>query len=99
MKNMDGKESWKIRQEAIEKVQALISKKKRIINSKTIGDLLAILKDRLKETNLNLRAKVLHCIHSVILAIEDNRLQYASLIIPELMKLTNETKQNVIEGL
>lgn len=96
---MEDKESWKTRQEAIEKVQILIDKKKRIINTNVIGELLSILKDRLKETNLNLRAKVLQCIHSVILAIEDSRLQYASLLIPELMKLTNETKQNVIEGL
>lgn len=99
MRMMEGKESWKVRQEAIEKVQALVEKKRRVINNKAITDLMSVLKDRLTETNLNLRAKVLVCIRAVAEAIEDEKANYTNLIIPELMKLTNETKQNVVDGL
>lgn len=96
---MEGKDGWKTRQEAIEKTQALIEKKRRVINNKAIADLLSVLKERLTETNLNLRAKVLVCIRVIAEAIEEERGQYTNVIIPELMKLTNETKQNVIDAL
>lgn len=99
MKSMEGKDGWKTRQEAIEKTQALIEKKRRVINNKAIADLMSVLKERLTETNLNLRAKVLVCIRVVAEAIEDERSQYTNMILPELMKLTNETKQNVIDAL
>lgn len=58
-----------------------------------------VLKERLTETNLNLRARVLVCIRVTAEAIEDEKQRYTQLIVPELMKLTGETKQNIIEGL
>ena len=57
------------------------------------------MKDRLSETNLNLRAKVLLCIKSVLESIGDEKIHYSSLLLPELMQLTNETKQNVLDAL
>lgn len=99
MRFTEGKESWKVRQESIEKVTLLMNKKKRVMNNNCIAEVMNVLKDRLTETNLNLRAKVLVCIKSIVEAIEDEKAHYTNMIIPELMKLTNETKQNVIDAL
>ena len=57
MRNTNGKDSWKERQEGILRVTELMEKKKRVVNNKSIADLVAVLKERLSEVNLNLRAK------------------------------------------
>ena len=96
---VDGKESWKTRQEAVEAVTDLMTRKKRVANTGTVGELMAVLKDRLAETNLNLRARVLQCIRSTAEAIGEETCHYTSLMVPELVRLCGETKQNVVDAL
>ena len=96
---VDGKESWKTRQEAVEAVTDLMTRKKRVANTGTVGELMAVLKDRLTETNLNLRARVLQCIRSTAEAIGEETCHYTSLMVPELVRLCGETKQNVVDAL
>ena len=99
MRFADGKDSWKTRQEAIERATELMTKKKRVANTHAIGDLITVLKERLSETNLNLRARVLLCVKSVADAIGEATQQYSAVLVPELLKLCCETKQNVLDGL
>ena len=63
-----------------------------------MGALLTELKDRLTETNLNLRAKVLIAIEHIIKAIGISAVEYASLLLPSIVRLTGETKSNVVEA-
>ena len=95
----EGKESWKVRQEGVESLIRLIEKKRYIVNNRSVNETISVLKDRLSETNLNLRAKVLLCIKSVLESIGDEKIHYSSLLLPELMQLINETKQNVLDAL
>lgn len=77
----------------------LMARKKRVANTRAVGELLTVLKERLTETNLNLRARVLQCIRGTAEAIGEETQQYTALVVPELLKLCGETKQNVVEGL
>ena len=77
----------------------LMTRKKRVANTGTVGELMAVLKDRLAETNLNLRARVLQCIRSTAEAIGEETCHYTSLMVPELVRLCGETKQNVVDAL
>lgn len=95
----EGKESWKTRQEAVEALLQLVERKRVLVNNKAVGELLAALKLRLTEANLNLRAKVLLCIAAVARALGREVVSYTSLLLPELMKLCGETKQNVVDAL
>ena len=76
-----------------------MARKKRVANTRAVGELLTVLKERLTETNLNLRARVLQCIRGTAEAIGEETQQYTALVVPELLKLCGETKQNVVEGL
>ena len=96
---MDGKDSWKERQEGIQRVTELMEKKKRVVNNKAITDLIAVLKERLSEVNLNLRAKVLVCIEQVIRALGPDGMEYASILFPDMFRLCSEAKQNIISAL
>ena len=77
----------------------LLEKKRRIENTPAVGDLLNVLKERLTETNLNLRAKVLIAIDHVIKALGTACRDYASLLLPNVLRLTGETKSNVLDAL
>lgn len=77
----------------------LLEKKRRIENTPAVGDLLNVLKERLTETNLNLRAKVLIAIDHVIKALGTACRDYASLLLPNVLRLTGETKTNVLDAL
>ena len=99
MRNTNGKDSWKERQEGILRVTELMEKKKRVVNNKSIADLVAVLKERLSEVNLNLRAKVLICIEQVIRALGPDGIEYASVLFPDMLRLCNEAKQNIISAL
>lgn len=96
---MNGKDSWKERQEGIQRVTELMEKKKRVVNNKAIADLVLILKERISEVNLNLRAKVLTCIEQVIRAVGADGIEYASVLFPDMLRLSGEAKQNIISAL
>lgn len=99
MRNMNGKDSWKERQEAIQRVTELMEKKKRVVNNKAMADLIAVLKERLSEVNLNLRAKVLICIEQVFRALSPEGIEYASVLFSDMLRLCSEAKQNIITAL
>ena len=50
-----------MRQEAVAKLTTLLANKQ-IVNTPAVAELAGALKDRLGETNLNLRARVVQCI-------------------------------------
>ena len=58
----EGKEAWKERQQGVLELTALLKKKVRVENNAAMGEVMVALKNRLGETNLNLRAKVLLCL-------------------------------------
>lgn len=96
---MEGKDSWKTRQSAIESVTSLMTKHPVVVANRAIGNVMSILKDRLTETNLNLRARVIVCIGSIAKAVGKEVQQWNALMLPELMKLCSETKQNIVDAL
>ena len=77
----------------------LMERKRRVVNNKAVGELMAVLKERLTETNLNLRAKVLVCINRVVHAIGGAAVEYASVLLPSMLRLCGEAKQNVVDAL
>ena len=99
MNNTDGKESWKIRQQGIIDFTTLLKQKQRIVNNKAVSDIVAVLKVRLSETHLMLKAKVLQCIGQLAEALGDDITQYNGVLFSEMMKLTNESNKVVIETL
>lgn len=99
MSQMEGKESWKVRQSAIESVTTLMTKHPIVTANRGVGALMTVLKDRLSESNLNLRARVVVCIGAVAKSVGRDIAQWNALIFPELMKLCSETKQNVLDAL
>lgn len=93
------KDSWKIRQEAILQLTTLLTKKQPIIDSTSVSELVVALKDRLFETNLNLRTKVIQCIGGVASALGLGIQRYTVVLIPELMKLSGDSKASVVTAL
>ena len=99
MSFMEGKESWKVRQSAIEAVTTLMTKHPVVVANRAVGSAMTVLKDRLSESNLNLRARVLVCIGAIAKSVGREVTQWNALLFPELMKLCSETKQNVLDAL
>ena len=93
------KDSWKIRQEAILQLTTLLTMKQPIIDSTSVSELVVALKDRLFETNLNLRTKVIQCIGCVASALGLGIQRYTVVLIPELMKLSGDSKASVVTAL
>ena len=83
----------------MQRVTELMERKRRVVNNKAVGELMAVLKERLTETNLNLRAKVLVCIDRVVHAIGGAAVEYASVLLPSMLRLCGEAKQNVVDAL
>ena len=83
----------------MQRVTELMERKRRVVNNKAVGELMAVLKERLTETNLNLRAKVLVCINRVVHAIGGAAVEYASVLLPSMLRLCGEAKQNVVDAL
>ena len=83
----------------MQRVTELMERKRRVVNNKAIGELMGVLKERLTETNLNLRAKVLVCIDRVVHAIGGAAVEYASVLLPSMLRLCGEAKQNVVDAL
>ena len=57
-----------MRQEAVAKLTTLLANKQ-IVNTPAAAELAGALKDRLGETNLNLRARVVQCIDALVKAL------------------------------
>ena len=98
LRDHSSKDSWKTRQDAVQSIITLTERKKYILNTPAVGTLLTELKDHLTETNLNLRAKVIISIEHVIKAIGIGAQEYASLLLPSIVRLTSETKSNVVDA-
>ena len=99
MQDMDGKDSWKRRQQAVIDLMALLKQKVRVVNNKAVGDAMTVLKDRLSESNLNFRARVLQCIGQLAQAVGVEVTRYTASVVNEMMKLCNDSNKNVIESL
>lgn len=97
MKATGEKDSWKVRQEAILSCTTLLAKKI-ILNTPVVGELANTLKDRLTETNLNLRARVVQCIDALVKALDGRAAEYGPILLPELMKLTGDSKSAVVDA-
>ena len=93
------KDSWKIRQEAVLQLTALLTKKQPITDSTSVSELVVALKDRLFETNLNLRTKVIQCVGCLASALGAAIQRYTLVLIPELMKLSGDSKASVVTAL
>ena len=99
MQDQDGKDSWKRRQQAVMDLSALVKQKLRIVNNKAVSDVMTGLKDRLSESNLNFRARVMQCIGQMAEALGVEVTKYNALIVNELAKYTVDSNKNVIESL
>lgn len=86
-----------MRQEAVGRLTALLANK-RIVNTPAVAELAGALKDRLGETNLNLRARVVQCIDALVKALNGQAVEFAALLLPELMKLTGDSKSSVVDA-
>lgn len=86
-----------MRQEAVAKLTALLANKQ-IVNTPAAAELAGALKDRLGETNLNLRARVVQCIDALVKALNGQAVEFAALLLPELMKLTGDSKSSVVDA-
>ena len=86
-----------MRQEAVAKLTALLANKQ-IVNPPAVAELAGALKDRLGETNLNLRARVVQCIDTLVKALNGQAVEFAALLLPELMKLTGDSKSSVVDA-
>lgn len=95
----EGKDSWKSRQQGLNDVIALLKQKQRIVNSRAVSDLVSVLKVRLTESHLMLKAKVLNCIAQLAEALGDEIFQYNPTIMSDLIKMTSESNKTVVEQL
>lgn len=86
-----------MRQEAVTTLTALLANKQ-IVNTPAVAELAGALKDRLWETNLNLRARVVQCIDAMVKALNGQTMEFAALLLPELMKLTGDSKNSVVDA-
>lgn len=86
-----------MRQEAVAKLTTLLANK-HIVNTPAAAELAGALKDRLGETNLNLRARVVQCIDALVKALNGQAVEFAALLLPELMKLTGDSKSSVVDA-
>ena len=86
-----------MRQEAVAKLTALLANKQ-IVNTPAVAELAGALKDRLGETNLNLRARVVQCIDALVKALNGQAVEFAALRLTELMKLTGDSKSSVVDA-
>lgn len=87
-----------MRQEAVAKLTTLLANKQ-IVNTPAVAELAGALKDRLGETNLNLRARVVQCIDALVKALNGQAVEFAALLLPELMKLTGDSKSSVVDAM
>lgn len=94
-----GKESWKERQRAIEATTALMERHARVAGNRAVGAAMASLKERLGESNLNLRTRALVCVGAIARAVGRDVAQWSALLLPELMKLCAETKPSLLDAL
>ena len=95
----EGKEAWKERQQGVLELTALLKKKVRVENNAAMGEVMVALKNRLGETNLNLRAKVLLCLSQAAEALGGEVTQYSSSVLSEALKLATDSNKNVSEAL
>ena len=95
----EGKEAWKERQQGVLELTALLKKKVRVENNAAVGELMVALKNRLGETNLNLRAKVLLCLSQAAEALGGEVTQYSASVLSEALKLATDSNKNVSEAL
>ena len=86
-----------MRQEAVAKLTTLLANKQ-IVNTPAVAELAGALKDRLGETNLNLRARVVQCIDALVKALNGQAVEFAALLLPELLKLTGDSKSSVVDA-
>ena len=86
-----------MRQEAVAKLTTLLANKQ-IVNTPAVAELAGALKDRLGEMNLNLRARVVQCIDALVKALNGQAVEFAALLLPELMKLTGDSKSSVVDA-
>lgn len=78
---------------------ALLKKKVRVENNAAMGEVMIALKNRLGETNLNLRAKVLLCLSQAAEALGGEVTQYSASVLSEALKLATDSNKNVSEAL
>ena len=78
---------------------ALLKKKVRVENNAAMGEVMVALKNRLGETNLNLRAKVLLCLSQAAEALGGEVTQYSASVLSEALKLATDSNKNVSEAL
>ena len=95
----EGKEAWKERQQGVLELTALLKKKVRVENNAAMGEVMIALKNRLGETNLNLRAKVLLCLSQAAEALGGEVTQYSASVLSEALKLATDSNKNVSEAL
>ena len=86
------KESWKDRQEGVLQLTSLLPRKQPILNTPAVGEAISLLKDRLSETNLNLRTKVVQCLGAMATALGDEIQKYVLTVVPELLKYSGDSK-------
>lgn len=98
LRDTEGKDSWKHRQQSILELTSLLSKRIRIVNNTAVSEIASVLKDRLSESNLNLKAKVIECIGQLATALGDEISQYSSLS-SELLRCVSDSNKNVSEAL
>lgn len=98
LNDVDGKDSWKRRQQSVLDLTALLARKMRIMNNGATSELASVLKDRISESNLNLKAKVIECVGQLAESLGDDINQYPGLL-SELLRCVNDSNRNVSDAL
>ena len=93
------KTSWKNRQQAVIDIMALLKRKQRILNNAAARDLAAGLRERLTETNLNLKRRVIECIGQFALALGEDAAQFVSLAGDMVTKSITDSNSKVVASL
>ena len=98
MRDTAGKDSWKRRQQAVLDVTALLRRRAPVANSCAIAELVAALKDRFAEPNLNLRAKALLGVSALSEALGDSVSEYPQLGV-EMLRCVGDRNKSVASAL
>lgn len=64
-----------------------------------MGEVIGILKDRLSETNINLRTKVIQCLGVMGTALGVHVQKYCLVVMPELLKYSGDSKVATVNAM
>jgi hypothetical protein len=92
----EGKDSWKVRNEALEKVTAILEKNKRVEFTAKLSTFVKSLKLRLADTNGNLRIKALKVIGLLATAVGPKITAFNKVIMANILICCSDNKKQIV---